>query len=497
MWRSRIFWQLFGVCSSLLLLALGLMTALALHHVEALPSRDDDRQMIWLAAGLIALSVLLGIWWLARRVTKPLHELTEGVEHMEAGDYSHKILSSGQDELGLLARGFNRTSERLATQFRQLHAEREQLQAVLSSMVEGVIAIDQEQRILLANERAGQLLGLGNLSLTGRKLWEVLRHRLLQELVTKVLHEGCTLHQELDWNGPVVKSLTAHVGPLKGTAEASLPAHSVRAGKNRMGVVGAVLVLHDTTELRRLEQLRQEFVANVSHELKTPLAVIQAATETLLDGAIEDTEHRGQFLEQIAAQAEQLNHLILDLLSLARIEAGIETFAFQPVALEQVVATCAERRRSLVQARQQTLLLQPPAGGEPVVTWADEEAVDQILDNLLDNAIKYTPAGGRITLRWWNEGDWACLEVEDTGVGISAQDLPRIFERFYRVDRARSRELGGTGLGLSIVKHLTQALQGSVQAVSSLGVGSKFTVKLPRPGNKPSQELHPVHTIGQ
>ncbi|MGL4551951.1 MAG: sensor histidine kinase, partial [Gemmataceae bacterium] len=229
-------------------------------------------------------------------------------------------------------------------------------------------------------------------------------------------------------------------------------------------------------ELRRLERLRQDFVANVSHELKTPLSVIKVCVETLQDGAADDPAHRDRFLDQIARQGDRLHALILDLLSLARIESGEELFDLTTVPLVPLAAACVERHRPRAEARRQELRLE--AGGDPVV-WADEEAADTVLENLLDNALKYTPEGGVIRVRVTAEGGAGRLEVIDTGIGIPEVDLPRIFERFYRVDRARSRELGGTGLGLSIVKHLAQALRGTVRATSEVGVGTTFAVTFP------------------
>src|SRR5205085_2133451 len=193
---------------------------------------------------------------------------------------------------------------------------------------------------------------------------------------------------------------------------------------------GAVLVLHDTTDLRRLERMRQDFVANVSHELKTPLSVIKACVETLLDGAAEDAQHRGRFLERIGDQSDRLHALILDLLSLARIESGDEAFDLQAVPLGPAVADCLERHRVRAGAKQQLLLTEPPADGDGLAAHVDEEALGQILDNLVENAIKYTPEGSRITVRWRGEGRQVRLEVEDNGQGIPAADLPRIFERF-------------------------------------------------------------------
>jgi two-component system phosphate regulon sensor histidine kinase PhoR len=435
-------------------------------------------RIVWAFAGGSAAAVLVLAFWLARRITRPLRELTAGAERIAAGDYGHKVYAIRQDEIGTVARAFNTMSERLAEQFRQVEEDRHKLRTVLRGMVEGVIAIDAEQRVLFANERAGQLLDFQSESVVGRKLWEVVRQRSFQEVVQRGQEKAEPHHEELDWNGAFVKSLAVNVARLQGS-----PA------------LGAVLVLQDTTELRRLERLRQDFVANVSHELKTPLSVIKASIETLLTGAMDDIENRVAFLEQIDEQASRLHMLIIDLLSLARIESGAEAFEFGPVAIEPVVRECVERHRSRAEAKRQVLQV---AGGNgngsasasnmisstltlPIVTaWVDEEAVSQILDNLIDNAVKYTPPEGHIAVGWHVEDSCVCLEVQDTGIGIPERDLPRIFERFYRVDKARSRELGGTGLGLSIVKHLVQAMNGTVTATSRVNQGTTFTIRLPR-----------------
>ncbi len=447
MWRSRMFWRLFGVCGGLVLLAVALLGF-------------GGGQLVWPMAGLTGSVGLLLAFWLARSITWPLQELKRGAEEIAGGGYGCKVYAEGGDELGQLSRTFNHMSERLAVQFAQLDQDRQQLRTVLSSMVEGVVAIDLEQRILFANERAGQLLGFHLPSAAGRHLWELVRHRPLQDLVRAGLANAETQVDNLTWTGPNARRLAIHVTRLPGAPPR-----------------GAVLVLYDTTELQRLERVRQEFVANVSHELKTPLAVIKACAETLLDGAVDDLEHRGPFLQRIAEQAERLHRLILDLLMLARVESETEGFVCQEVPLAKVVHACLERQRPLAEGQKQQLLAVPPAC--PVAAWADEEALGQILDNLVDNALKYTPASGTIHVRWGRDGEQAFLQVQDTGIGIPEKDLSRIFERFYRVDKARSRELGGTGLGLAIVKHLAQALHGSVSATSAVGQGSTFTVSLP------------------
>jgi two-component system phosphate regulon sensor histidine kinase PhoR len=241
---------------------------------------------------------------------------------------------------------------------------------------------------------------------------------------------------------------------------------------------GVMIVLHDMTELRRLESLRRELVANVSHELKTPLAAIKGYAETLRLGAVNDPEHNLHFVRRIEEQADRLHALILDILQIARLESGQESFELNDIQISDMVEQCLHQFSEAAAAKQIELFAEEPSCD--ITAFADEEGVQTILNNLVDNAIKYTPAGGRVIIRAAANGATVTFEVRDTGIGISEKELPRIFERFYRVDRARSRELGGTGLGLSIVKHLAQALGGSVSVESQPGAGSTFRVSLPR-----------------
>jgi two-component system phosphate regulon sensor histidine kinase PhoR len=451
--------------SAVLLSHLALLGGLAL--IVAMAGKDTaTRSQILLLLGVAAvvaafLSFFVSVR-LASRLSQPLRALLGATDRLGEGKSGQRVFTEAQDEIGALAAAFNRMSEQLDARIARLEEDRQQLRTILSGMVEGVVALDPNQRILYANERATQLLGLPSQTLVGRRLWEVVRQRPLLDVVQRALDSSEPQREELGWNGPTVRSLTVHAARLPG-----LPPR------------GAVLVLHDTTELRRLERLRQEFVANVSHELKTPLSIIKACVETLLDGAVDDPQHRRPFLEQLDSQSNRLHALILDLLSLARIESGEELFEFQPLPVREVVQACLERHRPRAESKEQILEMRSSAGDEELAVWADEEALEQILDNLLDNAVKYTPQGGRVSVCWRREGDQVCLEVADTGIGIPESDLPRIFERFYRVDKARSRELGGTGLGLSIVKHLAQAMHGSVYAVSRPGQGTTFTIRLP------------------
>jgi two-component system phosphate regulon sensor histidine kinase PhoR len=434
----------------------------------ALPLRKVQGQLAelrglgWTVASIAAIAAMILAFWLARYITRPLHELTVGAQTIATGSYGHKVYVDGNNEVGLLASTFNQMSERLANQIKELEEDRHQLRAILSGMMEGVMALDADQRIVFANERASQFLEFQSSQAVGRKVYEVVRHRSLLEVTQRALG-GPEPFQE-EFTGPSGKSLIVH-----GTGLAGSPSR------------GAVLVFYDASELRRLERLRQEFVANVSHELKTPLAVIKANVETLLEGAVEDRQHRGRFLEQIASQADRLHALILDMLSLAQIESGSEFFEFHAVSLNEAVRSCLERQRARAEAKKQQLEFTPTS--PDLAAWADEEAVGQILDNLVDNAIKYTPNGGTISLACLDEQTKVLILVQDTGIGIAESDLARIFERFYRVDKARSRELGGTGLGLAIVKHLVQAMHGTIQATSQVGKGTSFSIRLPKAPN--------------
>jgi two-component system phosphate regulon sensor histidine kinase PhoR len=337
-------------------------------------------------------------------------------------------------------------------------------------MAEAVLAVDLRHRLLFANAGANRLFGLDATSV-GRLVPELIRSPQVQEALEATLRL---------------------VSPRAYQGEVSLPARdgSVWASGRILSVrgtplpgrpsAGAVLVFHDMTELRRLERMRQDFVANASHELKTPLASIKAYTETLLDWALHDETVNVRFLERIDEQVERLNRLILDLLSLARLESGQDVFDHQPLFLVPVLESCVAAHRDRALAKGLTLDFEPGGLDEETLVPADEEALRQIADNLIDNAIKYTPEQGSVRVRCIVEPNAIAIEVRDTGIGIPREDLPRIFERFYRVDKARSRAMGGTGLGLSIVRHLVQSIGGAIEVSSRVGSGSQFTVRLPR-----------------
>jgi two-component system phosphate regulon sensor histidine kinase PhoR len=336
------------------------------------------------------------------------------------------------------------------------------LRTVIDSLAEGVIAVDSDQRIILAGGAACRMFGLTEGTALGRPIWELVRNPQLQEWIVAALKQPMPIHGEMQIHTPKARILAMSVARLAGQ-----PAP------------GAVVVAHDITEIRRLEKVRQEFVANASHELKTPITSIRAYVETLLNGAIDDVEHRMGFLNTIDEQAGRLDATVRDLLTLAHIEADGAKPPAVPTDVATVVNRCKEHHRPAADRKNVSVTLQPPE--TPVIVAIGNEALETILSNLIDNAIKYTPEQGSVTVSWSAEESRGLIVVEDTGIGIPQKHLDRIFERFYRVDRGRSRDQGGTGLGLAIVKHLVQSAAGTIEISSQIGRGTKFSLRFPLP----------------
>ena len=420
--------------------------------------------VVLLATGSAVVAYLFWRWRSA------LSEVVSGLEALGARRKVRPVLTMARGPLGRLVRAFNAAANEIEARTARLDQDRQQLLVVLGAMAEAVIAVDLRRRLLFANASANRLFGLDATSV-GRLVPELIRSPQVQDAVeaTFRLAVPAAYEAELTLPGrdPAQRGndrfLSVRGNPLPG-----LPS------------TGAVFVFHDVTELRRLERMRQDFVANASHELKTPLAAIKAYTETLMDWALYDETVNARFLKRIDEQAERLNLLILDLLSLARLEAGQEIFQHAPLYLVPVLESCVESHRDRARTKNLQLVFDPGGLDDETMVLADEEAIRQIVDNLIDNAIKYTPEGGSVSVICQSDQNSASIEVVDSGIGIPRTDLPRIFERFYRVDKARSRELGGTGLGLSIVKHLMQSIGGQIDVTSRLGSGSRFTVHLPR-----------------
>ncbi len=414
--------------------------------------------------GIAGLTAVMLSW----RRRRALGELIRGIQQLDEGRPPRPVQGAFLGRLGDLFRTFNEVAPRLETRLDQLEGDRQLLGTVLQGMTEGVIAIDGRRRLIFANQAADRLFGLGPESV-GRLVVEVIRSPQVQQAIDATVSSEEIYQGEITVSPPPSRyrgatlSLDVHGTPLPGGTQA-----------------GAVIVFHDVTDLRRLERMRQDFVANASHELKTPLASIKAYTETLLDGALHDEAVNMRFLNQIDEQADRLSLLILDLLSLARLESGQDFFQHAPLAIQETIQKCVETHRTRADAKGLDYRLTWNDDFSNVEVRADEEAIRQILDNLIDNAIKYTPENGSVEVRCGLDDESVTIEVADSGIGIPRDDLPRVFERFYRVDKARSRELGGTGLGLSIVKHLVQSLNGKVDVESRVNGGTTFRLCLPR-----------------
>jgi two-component system phosphate regulon sensor histidine kinase PhoR len=423
-----------------------------------------------LAFGMAFLVALTLSVWLAHSITKPLSDIASAAHQLSSGTQTFHIRTTAQDEVGLLASTLNHMADQLHAKIDELSEDRAQLLAVLTSMVEGVMVLDARGHVLQINPALERMFGISRVEARGRPCAELFRHQQLNDLVTAILRSRSHHQDEI-------------VLPLSGRC---LQIEASPAGGERENEASVVLVLHDITELRRLEKIRKDFVANVSHELRTPLTSIKGYVEALLDDAMNDPEASTKFLEIILKQSDRLNLIIEDLLELSKIESGGVSFREEPLELRSVIdrtlsmiTPIAEKNRHRLVTAIDPLL--PPIAG-------DDGRLVQVLTNLLDNAIKYTPAGGTITIGAkltplvGNADQLARaveLSVADTGIGIPVEDRPRVFERFYRVDKARSRELGGTGLGLAIVKHIVEGHRGQVWVEANYPQGSRFVVRLP------------------
>ena len=417
-----------------------------------------------LTGGLLATAValLLGLV-VARGVTAPLVSMTEAAESIAGGRYSSRVVSTSSDEVGTLAGAFNRMAAELENRLATISEDRAKLLTILSGMVEGVIAVDKERRIVHLNASAARILDVSPSRSLGAPLWEVTRVLKVNDVIDETLRDA--------------KEVTGELHLQQGSADRILELHSAPLHDGDGKLTGAVLVLHEVTTLRRLETVRQDFVANVSHELKTPITAIRGLIETVVDDSDMPSDTRTRFLERVRDQSVRLSSLVTDLLTLARLESAEGMFKLERIDLRELVLRSVNNLRPSAEEHRIAIDAEVPE----TTAWVtgDAEALELVLNNLLDNALKYTQPGGSVWMRLRADRETALLEVEDTGIGIASEHCDRIFERFYRVDKARSRELGGTGLGLSIVKHICMAHEASISVESEPGVGSTFRVTIP------------------
>ncbi len=411
---------------------------------------------------VVALAIIPVAWLLSRRISRPLELMTSAAQRFSQGDMNSPLLEIGSAETSRLARALNTMADELAQMIRREVDQRAEIEAILGCMVEGIIAVDMQGRVLRLNAAAIRMFGVKHYR-SGRSIEEVVRHADLQHFIQQALIAQEPVESELELLGLEKCSLHLQATPLTDSQQ------------QRIGVVVAV---HDLTRLRQLESVRRDFVANVSHELKTPITAIRGAVETLLDEEVIDRDGR-KFLQIIFNQGERLNALIEDLLDLSRIEQGASQGGWQlePGDLLPVLEGARTACETLMNHHQVSVDIQCP---EHLQVMMHPQLLEQAVINLLTNAIKYSEVNSLVRLDVRVEEHTIDIRVEDCGCGIDEKHLARIFERFYRADPARSRRLGGTGLGLAIVKHVALAHQGDVSVASTVGEGSCFVIHLPR-----------------
>jgi two-component system phosphate regulon sensor histidine kinase PhoR len=424
---------------------------------KALAGLHSTLGLSLLAAFILALifSVVL-----SRLTSRPLHQVAAIAAEFGRGNLSRRLPVGWHDELGELARIMNDMAGRLEEQLTSLASERNRLDAILVGMSEGLMVTDADGTVTLVNPAFRRLLAVDE-QVVGHPLSRITRHPALHKAFRTVRDGKRELQEEMVLTVVGEKTLMTSWVPLRGM----------------QGITGVVAVFHDISDLKRLEKVRRDFVANVSHELRTPVTVIKGYAETLLGGVMSDDPQRAaRFVEIIHNHSGRLTDLITDLLSLSELESSDFSLQLQPVAVEGTIRRACSLLESKAEGK--NIVLESPRGELPRVL-ADQGRLEQVLINLVDNGVKYTPPGGRVSISVANEGDFVRIAVRDTGPGIPPESIPRLFERFYRVDAGRSRDEGGTGLGLAIVKHIVQLHGGTVRVENNSGSpGATFSFTL-------------------
>lgn len=396
------------------------------------------------------------------KITKPIENITRLARRITKHQYEERVMIDRNDEIGQLGKAINLMADSLEEQMTTIFENEKKLMTVLNNMSSGVILLDNNGKIMLANPAIEQLLGVSLKEIVGKQHNEVGKQDSISELIYKVVATGETVHAEIGVYYPTKKYFNSSVVPI-------------------LDVKGAIseilVVLHDITKIKKLENMRTEFVASVSHELRTPITSVKGFAETLLDGSIKDRETEQQFIQIIYNESDRLHRLIVDLLDLSKIELNKEILKIERIDIKELLLSTIEVLKPSINKQKITILTEL----DLVYAEVDEDRIKQVIINLITNAITYTAENGKIYLRLKElDENRIKIEVEDTGIGIPKQSLSRVFERFYRVDKDRSRESGGTGLGLAIAKHIIESHEGNIQVESEVGIGTRFTIILPK-----------------
>ena len=418
------------------------------------------RKVIIIAASLTTLIALFIGYWLAMSFARPLRQMTIIANDYAQGHYQLRIPSDRRDEIGALARSLNKMADISARRFNIIKTERDQLSTILKSMNEGVITVNDKGLITHVNRAACRILRTSGERCLGQSLQDIDASNNLNQAFIQCQQEQVSVERSIQLDGyTFARHYRLHVTLLK---------HSDQAD--------AILVLQDTTDVQRMDKMRADFVANASHELKTPITAIRGFAETLIEDEAIERQTQQRFIRKIHGQSIRLSDLVSELLALSRLESNDAAFNTQ-VDLQQIVQRVCDNLQAVAQGHQ--VILDLNTEGQPIILLGDENALSQMVTNLVDNAIKYTPAMGHVHVVIEVDASTALLSIKDDGIGIDEANQERIFERFYRVDKARSQSLGGTGLGLAIVKHIVQSHKGSLKLKSKLNQGSTFVIKIP------------------
>ncbi len=436
----------------------------------AIATRAVDKQLhalqarIALGGVVIAMVAAILSLVISRRISRPLETMRRGAARFARGDLSHRLYPPATLELAELAEAMNQMAQDLQGRMDALVRQRNETQAVLAGMVECVVAIDRNERIMNINPAAARLVNQSAEQLKGRSLQEVMRSRELYDMIRTTLTEGTHTEKDIALYQNGEQILSTHCSLLKDA---------------RSETIGVLLVMNDVTQMRHLENMRQDFVANVSHEIKTPLTAIQGFVETLHDGGVEDPGEAQRFLDIIQRHVLRLTAIIDDLLQLSNLEQApeIQQLNLTRNNVNRMIGTAVQLCHTQAKEKQIHIHTQCP---ENLTAMMDTDLMEQAVMNLLDNAIKYSPDKSRIHISVTLVDAAIQIIIQDEGLGIAQKHLPRLFERFYRVDKARSRKMGGTGLGLAIVKHIMQTHGGQVSVESTQGQGSTFILHLPK-----------------
>jgi len=418
-----------------------------------------------LAVFLVAFFSAVLSLYLSHRIEKPVSALTEGVGRFAGGDLNYRLRIEGAQELAQLAQAMNNMASELREKLQTITRQRNELEALLSNMVEGVMFVNCDERIVRINPAAGQLLRIEFEDVEGRNMVEAIRNTALHEFVKRALRERGSAEDEIC---------------ILGESDRYLQAHGTVIEDQEGRPVGVLVVLNDVTKLKTVELIKRDFVSNVSHELKTPVTSIRGFLETLRDGALDDPEDSRRFLDIIIKHTDRVSAIVEDLLRLSRIEREEERgqLKLEESDLFGILRSALDRFGQTGQSKGVSIELDCTSG---LVVKANRPLLEQAVASLADNAMKHSQPGSTVVVKAFSEGDQVIIRVIDSGTGIGKGDLPRIFERFYRVDKGRSREKGGTGLGLAIVKHIVNAHGGRIKVESSPGRGSTFSIHLPNP----------------